>query len=256
MRARWYNPWLCRFISEDPIQFKGGMNWYAYAGGDPVMSLDPSGLKDYKVVYYDGGDPGGPNLLDGVGWKWVAETLVANKYADMAIDARTQEAVAAHANLLGTNGDRISGVGFADHGVAYTRGTFEPVRVQTFGTNGDRLGKPMLDAVIGAGTPDMRVTFYGCSVAAGNSGRVGLQGLARSYPGHQFVAPATDLVVQPSKTAARMNYMAPTDQSNVFMIGATYPAAGQNLVTNNYGNLSLLGGPYTSSSSRPRSGGK
>lgn len=44
MRARWYNPWLCRFISEDPIQFKGGMNWYGYCGGDPVMMFDPTGL--------------------------------------------------------------------------------------------------------------------------------------------------------------------------------------------------------------------
>jgi hypothetical protein len=220
------------------------------------MSLDPSGLKDYKVVYYDGGDPGGPNLLDGVGWKWVAETLVANNYADVAIDARTQEAVTAHANLLRANGDRISRVGFADHGVAYTRGDFESVRVQTFGTNGDRLGKPMLDAVIGAGTSDMRVTCYGCSVAAGNSGRVGLQGLARSYPGHQFIAATTDLIVQPSNTAARMNYIAPPDQSNVFMFGAIYSSADQKLITTNYGNLTLTGGPYTSSSSRPRSGGK
>ena len=42
LRARYYDPGLGRFISEDPI--KDGMNWYVYCGGDPVMFIDPSGL--------------------------------------------------------------------------------------------------------------------------------------------------------------------------------------------------------------------
>jgi RHS repeat-associated protein len=46
MRARYYHPWLGRFISEDPIQFSGGNNWYAFTSGDPLMSLDPSGLRE------------------------------------------------------------------------------------------------------------------------------------------------------------------------------------------------------------------
>jgi hypothetical protein len=35
---------LCRFVSQDPIQFGGGMNWYAYADGDPLNLADPLGL--------------------------------------------------------------------------------------------------------------------------------------------------------------------------------------------------------------------
>jgi len=46
MRARYYHPWLGRFISEDPIQFSGGMNWYAFTSGDPIFSSDPSGLTE------------------------------------------------------------------------------------------------------------------------------------------------------------------------------------------------------------------
>jgi len=46
MRARWYHPWLGRFVSEDPIGFSGGSNWYAFTSGDPVMSADPSGLTE------------------------------------------------------------------------------------------------------------------------------------------------------------------------------------------------------------------
>ena len=44
MRARYYHPWLGRFISEDPIQFEGGNNWYAFANGDPIRMFDPMGL--------------------------------------------------------------------------------------------------------------------------------------------------------------------------------------------------------------------
>jgi RHS repeat-associated protein len=47
MRARWYHPGLMRFLSEDPIGFGGGMNWYAFVEGDPVMQMDPTGLVAY-----------------------------------------------------------------------------------------------------------------------------------------------------------------------------------------------------------------
>jgi RHS repeat-associated protein len=42
-RARYYNPSIGRFISEDPIQLKGGINFYSYAVGSPMMYRDPSG---------------------------------------------------------------------------------------------------------------------------------------------------------------------------------------------------------------------
>ena len=42
-RARYYEPAIARFISEDPIGLAGGVNPYAYAGNDPVNATDPSG---------------------------------------------------------------------------------------------------------------------------------------------------------------------------------------------------------------------
>jgi RHS repeat-associated protein len=43
-RARYYDPELERFISEDPAGLSGGMNLYAYVGNDPVNGRDPLGL--------------------------------------------------------------------------------------------------------------------------------------------------------------------------------------------------------------------
>ncbi len=44
-RARYYNPQLSRFISEDPLEFGGGdVNLVAYVGNNPISRIDPFGL--------------------------------------------------------------------------------------------------------------------------------------------------------------------------------------------------------------------
>lgn len=45
LRARAYAPNLGRFIQPDPIGTAGGINLYAYAGGDPMNAIDPLGLR-------------------------------------------------------------------------------------------------------------------------------------------------------------------------------------------------------------------
>ena len=44
MRARYYSPYLMRFLNADPIGFSGGSNWFAYANGNPISLSDPFGL--------------------------------------------------------------------------------------------------------------------------------------------------------------------------------------------------------------------
>ena len=44
MRARYYSPYLMRFLNADPIGFSGGPNWFAYADGNPISLFDPFGL--------------------------------------------------------------------------------------------------------------------------------------------------------------------------------------------------------------------
>lgn len=49
-RARYYSPALQRFISEDPIGVKGGINLYAYADNSPVTLRDPSGKNPLAIA--------------------------------------------------------------------------------------------------------------------------------------------------------------------------------------------------------------
>jgi RHS repeat-associated protein len=87
-RARYYNPTLQRFVSEDPAGLAGGNNFYAYVGDGPSVFTDPTGLSplagrgckfqvtrdcfdssngvrhiDYKLVTDSGGDPLGHIML-------------------------------------------------------------------------------------------------------------------------------------------------------------------------------------------------
>jgi RHS repeat-associated protein len=59
-RARYYNPSLQRFVSEDPIEFLGGSsNLYPYASNSPIYITDPSGRCPMCVVAIAGGVIGG-----------------------------------------------------------------------------------------------------------------------------------------------------------------------------------------------------
>ena len=72
--ARYYDPQLGRFLSEDPIGLAGGLNLYAYSNNDAINQRDPSGHEgcwvpyDSFVTYNDG-----KAIDSGVDWEWVTE---------------------------------------------------------------------------------------------------------------------------------------------------------------------------------------
>jgi RHS repeat-associated protein len=48
-RARYYDTSTGRFLSEDPLQFDEGVNFYRYVGDNPLNWIDPTGLSDRDV---------------------------------------------------------------------------------------------------------------------------------------------------------------------------------------------------------------
>jgi RHS repeat-associated protein len=73
MRARYYSSHLRRFLNSDPTGMAGGLNWYAYAGGNPVSMADPFGL----------------NAMELSGYSWLRNNVVsgASLFADAASTA-------------------------------------------------------------------------------------------------------------------------------------------------------------------------
>jgi RHS repeat-associated protein len=52
-RARYLDPAIGRFVSEDPIGLHGGVNLYAFVGNDPVNRSDPSGTTSIWKAHID-----------------------------------------------------------------------------------------------------------------------------------------------------------------------------------------------------------
>ena len=61
-RARYYDPKIGRFVSEDPIRFWGALNFFAYVNNNPVVRIDPSGLVGFGPIGGGGGTVGAGSL--------------------------------------------------------------------------------------------------------------------------------------------------------------------------------------------------
>lgn len=62
-RARYYDAVAGRFLSEDPVRFSAGMNFYSYVRNAPTMATDPTGLQSkskYPKALPQGKDLGLP----------------------------------------------------------------------------------------------------------------------------------------------------------------------------------------------------
>ncbi len=58
-RARYFSPEMQRFISEDPIRLRGGINFYSYVQNNPVNYIDPSGKSWIPAIIAGGAAAGG-----------------------------------------------------------------------------------------------------------------------------------------------------------------------------------------------------
>jgi RHS repeat-associated protein len=93
-RARYYDPQLGRFLSEDPIGFAGGqMNLYGYVLNSPVSIVDPLGLLP----------PDWLNAEDRQSVQNTVNVVTNNTFTQQQLDALTNSLVEKTANFEGTD---------------------------------------------------------------------------------------------------------------------------------------------------------
>jgi RHS repeat-associated protein len=84
-RARYYDPSVGRFISEDPIRFLGGINFQRYVSNNPLNRIDPRGLSDEPKCPFQ-------SLCDRWTWGWFMSLGGSNRDEDLAILKATENA--------------------------------------------------------------------------------------------------------------------------------------------------------------------
>jgi RHS repeat-associated protein len=90
---RYYAPELGRYITSDPIGLEGGLNTYAYVGGNPLRGMDPSGLSE-EILFAIG--------IGGTGFAAVGKAAVVIASSAAATTATFLSASAAAGVGIGT----------------------------------------------------------------------------------------------------------------------------------------------------------
>jgi len=148
MRARYYNPYLQRFLNPDPIGFSGGPNWFAFADGDPISALDPFGL-----------------------WSW-NQTMGALKFVGGIAEVAVGVSVGAAASWTGIGA--VAGGAVALHGLDTLQAGF---RQMVSGEEKDTLTSSGLQA-LGLSRSTANLVDAGIGLASGTSGIV--QGVSKT----------------------------------------------------------------------------
>lgn len=161
MRARYYNPYLCRFLNPDPAGFAGGLNFYAYADGNPVSLIDPFGLwswtQTFGVLRAVGGAfevAAGATLGAATSWTGIGAVgggLVAVHGLDQ-IQAGIRQAIG------GNQVDSVTSSGLQAAGMSRTAANLTDAGISIIGTAGASAAPAILGRGTGAAGPLVHLT--------------------------------------------------------------------------------------------------
>jgi len=171
-RARYYNPYIGRFLQTDPVGYAAGINLYRYCGNNPARFTDPLGLIEIEqgtheapgFCFWQGGDPLSPSFH-----------AIAEQF-DMLAEIKNPSDVFTILTALKESGQTFSDYYFDGH----TGGNYgpddAPTKLRMGGPEGDA-NIPIYDAEydwwwreLGELLPsDATIHFRSCSVANGLS---------------------------------------------------------------------------------------
>ena len=124
MRARYYNPYISRFINADPSGFNGGLNFYLFCNDNPINAEDPFGLWTWTQTV---------GLLQGVGGGLQALTGYTLATGSAAFGAAASwTGVGLVAGAAGTAGGIAIGAHGLDQAIAGFSQAFSGNQTQTF----------------------------------------------------------------------------------------------------------------------------
>jgi RHS repeat-associated protein len=126
-RARYYDPKSGRFISEDPIGFQGGVNFYSYVDNQPAHFTDPFGLvrivagADFSWIKVGGVDAGAGYYVDSKdlsfgSFKYAGPSLGLNISAQAFVGWMSSEAGSTTGNWNGGMGPGNACINWNDKG--------------------------------------------------------------------------------------------------------------------------------------------
>ncbi len=104
MRARYYNPYVSRFINADPSGFGGGLNFYLFCNDNPISNEDPFGLQI----------PTPANFVMGMAnynWPVVSDAAWYNQFQAVNQQALAIESTVAGGAVVGAAGAAVGGAG-------------------------------------------------------------------------------------------------------------------------------------------------
>ncbi len=139
MNARFYNPYICRFISADPSGFDAGLNWYAYASGNPVSLTDPFGLGVGTSIF--GGlrmIGGGIEATVGFTFAFVTSETVVGAVAGGAVGLHGVDSFQTgfRQMISGQQADSLTSQGLQAAGVPQTYANLTDAGISVIGTAG------------------------------------------------------------------------------------------------------------------------
>lgn len=118
-RGRYYDPLFQRFVSEDPIGWKGGANLFAYVGNNPTNLTDPTGkyadescweASGIGLIYRTGAAAGIAEAQGYVNTIFTADPyLWADEYYLFAVDKNGAGIVLTAAPAVTVYGESIAG---------------------------------------------------------------------------------------------------------------------------------------------------